>query len=244
MLSDESWVKVSWNPVIGCDKYSKGCKNCYASEIALRLQKQGVKDYQDGFKVKVLPHRLNDPYSWKKSRRVFVNSMSDLFHIDVPIDYLNKVFEVMNNCPQHLFHIITKRAENMQKLAHNFNWTDNILLSVTIESDEYRHRLDILKTMPAKHKSIIIEPLIGKIEKLDLTGIEWVIVGGESGANSRPMDINWVKEIKNWCEESQVAFWFKQNSEFGGVKSPPLIDGKLYKSEPCIKLQKDLLDFL
>jgi len=208
------------------------------------LQKQGMKDYEDGFKVKPLSHRLNEPYSWKKPHKVFVNSMSDLFHKKVPLIFLQQIFAVMNGCPQHLFQLLTKRAENMLELSGNFRWTDNIMAGVTIESDEYRYRLDYLKQMPAKYKFISIEPLIEKITKLDLKGIDWVIVGGESGAKARPMSLDWVKEIKDWCDETGIAFWFKQMSEYGGVKEEPLLDGKFYKNAPSIKLQKDLLDFL
>ena len=244
MSSNIEWTEVTWNPIIGCDKHSLGCQNCYAHEIALRLQKQGMKDYEDGFKVKPLPHRLNDPYSWKRPHKVFVNSMSDLFHKDVPLDYLKKIFEVMNNCTQHLFQLLTKRADKMLALANEFKWTDNIMAGVTIESNDYRKRLDYLKSTPSKLKFISIEPFIAPLEKMNFTGIDWIIVGGESGAKARPMNIDWVRDIKNWCDEANVAFWFKQNSEYGGKKKAPLLDGKLYKNEPHIKLQKDLLDFL
>ena len=244
MSSDTKWVDIAWNPIIGCDKHSAGCQNCYARDIALRLQKQGIKDYEDGFKVKLLPHRLNVPYSWKKPHRVFINSMSDLFHKDIPLDYQKKIFNVMNNCPEHLFWFLTKRAENIQALAKEFRWTDNIMAGVTIESNDYRKRLDCLKSIPSKLKLVTLEPLIGKLEKLDFKGIDWVIVGGESGSKARLMNIDWVRDIKDWCNEANVPFWFKQNSEHGGTKSPPLLDGKLHQTEPRIKLQKDLFDFL
>ena len=244
MSSSTNLLPSMWNPIIGCDKYSKGCQNCYAQAIALRLQKQGIKDYQEGFKIKNLPHRLNIPYTWQKPRKVFVNSMSDLFHKDVPLDYLKQIFTVMNNCPQHLFQIITKRAENMLEISPHLKWTDNIMVGATIEHNDYRHRLDILKAMPAKYKFLCIEPLIGRLEKLDLRGIDWIVVGGESGPKARPMDISWVKDIKLWCDEYKVPFWFKQTREYGKTKEPPLLDGKLYQAEPNIKLQKTLLDFL
>lgn len=244
MSSNIEWTEVTWNPIIGCDKHSKGCQNCYAYEIALRLQKQGMKDYVDGFRVKALLHRLNYPYTWKKPHKVFVNSMSDLFHKDVSLDYLKQIFKVMNECPEHLFQILTKRASSMLELETQFKWTDNIMAGVTIESNEYRGRLDILKKIPSKYKFISIEPLIGRLEKMDFKGIDWVIVGGESGSKARPMNLDWVREIKDWCDEAGTAFWFKQNSEYGGKKELPMLDGKLYKNEPNIKLQKDLLDFL
>lgn len=244
MSSVMEWEDAAWNPVIGCDKFSKGCDNCYAYDIALRLQKQGMKWYEDGFKVKTLPQRLDTPYKWKKPHRVFVNSMSDLFHDDVPLEYLQKIFTVMNDCSQHLFFFLTKRAENMLKLAKNFKWTDNIMAGVTIESNEYRWRLDVLKQMPAKYKFVSLEPLLSRFEKLDFSGIDWVITGGESGGKARFMDTQWVREIKDWCEEFDTPFYFKQTSEHGGKRKPPLLDGKLWQTHPNIKLQKDLLDFM
>ena len=237
------WTTETWNPVIGCDKWSDGCKNCYAREIALRLQRQGVSDYEQGFKVHILPHRLNGPLSWKKPRKIFVNSMSDLFHKDVPFDFLTSVFKIIEKADTHLFQILTKRSENLLALAPKLNWPDNLMMGVTIEANKYRYRLDHLKKVPAKYRFLSLEPLITPIERLDLTGVHQVIVGGESGPNARPMDINWVRNIKDWTKEQNVAFWYKQTSEYKGQKSEPVLDGKYYKEEPDIKLNHTLFDF-
>ena len=225
------WTTETWNPVIGCDKWSDGCKNCYAREIALRLQRQGVSDYEQGFKVHILP------------RKIFVNSMSDLFHKDVPFDFLTSVFKIIEKADTHLFQILTKRSENLLALAPKLNWPDNLMMGVTIEANKYRYRLDHLKKVPAKYRFLSLEPLITPIERLDLTGIHQVIVGGESGPNARPMDINWVRNIKDWTKEQNVAFWYKQTSEYKGQKSEPVLDGKYYKEEPDIKLNHTLFDF-
>lgn len=242
MVSHIEWTEETWNPLIGCNPISLGCQNCYAREIALRLQAQGMKDYERGFELKPLPHRLNLPYSWKKPRKVFVNSMSDLFHKDVPIDFLKTVFKVMNENPNHLFQILTKRSDVLLARMNEMHWSDNIMMGVTIEADAYRHRLDDLKRIPARYKFICMEPLVAPIQKLDLSGIDWVIVGGESGPRARPMDINWVRQIRDWCEAVNVPFWFKQHTEYGGFKAA-VLDGKTYKQEPDIKLQKTLFDF-
>lgn len=242
-MSNIEWTEETWNPVIGCDKWSDGCQNCYAYEIALRFQTMGVADYKDGFQVRTLPHRLNLPLTWKKPRKVFVNSMSDLFHKDVPFDFIQSVFDVIKRADTHLFQILTKRAENMIELADKLVWPDNLMMGVTIEADKYRYRLDLLKKVPAKYKFLSIEPLIAPLQKLDLSDIDWVIVGGESGSKARPMDLDWVRQIKDWCTEANVPFWFKQMSEYDGKNQAPLLDGKLYKQQPDIRLQKDLFDF-
>lgn len=242
-MSNIEWTHETWNPVIGCDKHSAGCANCYAYDIALRLQKQGMKDYEQGFSVRPLPHRLNMPLSWTKPRKVFVNSMSDLFHKDIPFDFLLQIFDVMKHADKHIFQILTKRSDRLRELADKLPWPDNVMMGVTIEKNDYRGRLDDLKSTPVRYKFLSIEPLIGRLEKLDLSGIDWVIVGGESGPRARPMNLDWVREIRDWCVQANVPFWFKQMSSFDADGQPPLLDGKLYRQEPVIKPAKDLFDF-
>jgi len=180
MASSIEWTEVTWNPVTGCNKVSAGCKFCYAERMAKRLQAMGVPQYKDGFKLALAPHMLEKPYSWKKKRVVFVNSMSDLFHKDVPLDYIQKVFEVMNNT-KHIYQVLTKRSERLKEIAHELNWTKNIWMGVSVEEEKVSHRILDLIATPAKVKFLSVEPLIGAVKNLYLKNIDWVIVGGESG---------------------------------------------------------------
>jgi protein gp37 len=236
--SNIEWTNATWNPLVGCTKYSDGCKNCYAMPIAERLREQGVKGYENGFGLTLRPERLNIPLRWKKPRLIFVNSMCDLFHDDVPFEYIQKIFEVMNRTRQHVYTVLTKRAARMRELAPHLEWTPNIMPGVTIESDKYLNRLDDLKAVPAHMRYIVLEPLLSQIPRLDLTGIDWVIVGGESGRNARPMDANWVREIRDWTLAQDTAFWFKQYSgergTMGGAPTP-ILDGQEYKQFPDFK---------
>lgn len=242
--SDIEWTQATWNPVVGCTKHSDGCKNCYAEPIALQLQKQGVKGYENGFKLTLRPNRLDIPLSWKKPRLIFVDSMCDLFHDDVPLDYIKQVFDIMHKADWHIYQILTKRAERMAELSKELNWVNHIMPGVTIESNKYRHRLDYLKAINAPLKWLSLEPLIAPIEKLDLKGISWVIAGGESGRNARPMNIDWIRNIRDWAKEQNVAFWFKQNSEHGcyGNVPLPILDEKTYKEFPVFKRSNDLFE--
>ena len=172
------WAQISWNPVIGCTPFSAGCQNCYARVIAEKFKHNKVKDYENGFKLHLIPSRLTMPLSWRKPKKVFVNSMSDLFHEDVPDAFIEQVFNVMNKCDIHVFMVLTKRSERLKQIAPKLKWTPNILMGVTIESNAYRHRLDDLKATKAINKFICIEPFIGAIDKLNLTGLSWVISGG------------------------------------------------------------------
>lgn len=169
--------------------------------------------------------------------------MSDLFHEDVPFDFLTSIFRVIEQADHHLFQILTKRSENLLNLAPKLKWPNNLMLGVTIEADKYRYRLEHLKKVPVKYKFLSLEPLIGSIERLDLTDIQQVIVGGESGRNARPMNVEWVRCIRDWTKEQNVAFWYKQTSEYAGQKAEPILDGQYYKEEPNIKLKPTLFDF-
>lgn len=234
------WTMATWNPLLGCTKYSDGCENCYAERIALQFQRKGIRNYENGFNLKLLPERLELPLRWKKPKLIFVDSMCDLFHGEVPLEYIEKVFDVMNRADRHLFQILTKRSKRMVELAPRLRWNSNIMMGITIESGKYRDRLDDLRQVPAKMKFLSIEPLIGPVGNLDLDGIDWVIVGGESGPRARIMEEAWVRGIRDLCRASGVAFWFKQQSEYGGIKREAVLDGKYYKEFPSLKMQKDL----
>jgi protein gp37 len=234
------WTMATWNPLLGCTKYSDGCKNCYAERIALQFQRRGVRNYEDGFKLKLLPERLDMPLHWKKTKMIFVDSMCDLFHDGVPLEYIKRIFGVMKQADWHMFQILTKRSQRLLELAPHLEWHPNIMMGVTIESDKYRSRLDDLKQTAAKMKFLSIEPLIAPVEKLDLYGIDWVIVGGESGPDARPMSEAWVRDIRDWTIEQGKAFWYKQASEHGGTKRTAMLDEKYYKEFPKFKIGNDL----
>ncbi len=227
------WTEKVWNPSIGCTKISEGCKNCYAESFAKRLQSMWMEDYKDGFKFKILPHRLNDPLKIKKPQKFFVNSMSDLFHDDMPDEYLNQIFDVINQTPQHTYQILTKRVENMYIYFQNHNVPQNVWLGVTVENSKYSYRIDILKKINATIKFISFEPLIDSAGKIDLTDIDWVIVGGESGYNGRPMKPEWVNEIYLQCQEKNIPFFFKQWGTWGsdGIKRNKKANGKLFQDK-------------
>jgi len=236
--SNLEWTDATWNPLVGCSKYSDGCKNCYAMPIAGRLKKQGVAGYENGFKLTLRPERLEIPLHWKKPRLIFVDSMCDLFHDDVPLEYIQKIFAIMKHADRHIYTILTKRSSRMRELAPHLEWLPNIVAGVTIESNKYRGRLDDLKAVPAHMRYLSLEPLLSSIPYLDLTGIDWVIVGGESGLNARPMNTDWAREIRDWTLAQGKAFWFKQYSEHGcrGAVPSPVLDGNEYKQFPEFKL--------
>lgn len=208
--SSIEWTEMTWNPTTGCTKISAGCKFCYAEVMSKRLKAMGVDKYKDGFKVRVHPEALNIPYTWKSSKVVFVNSMSDLFHKDIPLEFIKQVFHVMNDNPQHVFQVLTKRAERLYELHKELKWTHNIWMGVSVEDDKVIDRIDFLRKTRAKVKFLSLEPLIGPLKKLNLKKIDWVIVGGESGHNPRPMDTDWVLDIQAQCERANAAFFFKQ----------------------------------
>jgi protein gp37 len=226
------WTEVTWNPSTGCTKISEGCKNCYAEKMAKRLKAMGTSKYENEFQLTIHPDTLNEPYTWKKSQIVFVNSMSDLFHEDMPLSFIKKVFNVMNNNPKHIFQVLTKRADVLEKYSALLNWTENIWMGVTVESYKHLRRVDSLRNTDACVKFLSCEPLLTPLSNLNLFEIDWVIVGGESGANSRPIKKEWIIEIKNKCESQSIPFFFKQWGGFNKKKTGCSLDGVTYKKIP------------
>lgn len=216
---------MTWNPVTGCSKVSLGCKNCYAERMAKRLQAMGVSQYRNGFDVTLAPNTLAAPFSWLKPRVVFVNSMSDLFHEGVPSDYIKQVFEVMLATPQHTYQILTKRHQRLAQIASELPWPTNVWMGVSVEDQQATLRIPCLVSTPAQLKFLSIEPLIGPITRLPLTGIDWVIVGGESGPGARPLNKVWVENIHDRCIKKKVSFFFKQwgKREFNANAHDPTI---------------------
>jgi protein gp37 len=215
LKSKIEWTENTWNPTTGCTQISEGCENCYALRLASRLQKMGNAKYRDGFRLTLHDDCLNDPYTWRKPARIFVNSMSDLFHADVPLEYIQKVFSVMNANSQHIFQVLTKRADRLAEVSPHVLWSDNIWLGVTVENERNKTRIDALRTIPARIRFISFEPLLNTVGDVNFTGIDWAIVGGESGWYARPMEQEWVLNIKDQCERQNVLFYFKQ---WGGVR--------------------------
>jgi protein gp37 len=208
--SSIEWTELTWNPTTGCDKISAGCKFCYAEVMTKRLYAMGIDKYKDKFNVRTHPEELSKPYKWKSPRLVFVNSMSDLFHPEVPLEFIQSVFHTMNECSQHTFQVLTKRAELLAKYDTELNWTPNIWMGVSVENNLVTERIQYLKQTKASIKFLSLEPLLGPLPELDLEGIDWVIVGGESGRKPRPMKAEWVLDIKEQCERAGTAFFFKQ----------------------------------
>lgn len=204
------WTQSTWNPVTGCTKISPGCKHCYAETLSKRLQAMGQANYRNGFKLTLQPQMLELPLKWKKPRTVFVNSMSDLFHLNVPLDYIQKVFDVMNRAHWHRFQVLTKRSDRLAEVSRHLEWSSNIWMGVSVESQKYVYRIDDLRATGAEIKFLSLEPLLGPLENLNLKKIDWVIVGGESGAGARSMELSWVVDIRNQCQRADVPFFFKQ----------------------------------
>ncbi len=208
--SSIEWIEMTWNPTTGCDKISAGCKFCYAEVMSRSLQAMGIDKYKDGFKLRLHEDALLIPYSWKSPKIVFVNSMSDMFHKDVPLSFIQKVFKTMNDNPQHTFQVLTKRSDILLKYHKELNWTHNIWMGVSVEDNRVKYRIDDLRNTNARTKLLSCEPLIGPLSKMNLKKIDWVIVGGESGRKPRVMDVDWVLDIQQQCEKAKVAFFFKQ----------------------------------
>ena len=230
------WTGNTWNPVTGCTKVSDGCANCYASTMANRLQKMGNKKYAYGFQLTLQESCLDDPLNWRKPSLIFVNSMSDLFHEDVPTDYIKRVFAVMNQATRHTFQILTKRAERLSALSSELTWSSNIWQGVTVENEKYKYRIDYLRTVPTAVRFISFEPLIGNVGDVDLTGINWAIVGGESGFKSRGMDPVWVLNLKEQCEQQNTLFYFKQWGGTNKKKNGRELLGRTWDSMPELSL--------
>ena len=227
------WTESTWNPVTGCTKISEGCKNCYAERMAKRLFAMGQSKYKNCFNVTLHEDCLNEPLNWKKSQIIFVCSMSDLFHKDVPDEFIMKVFEVMNKARWHTFQVLTKRADRLEKIANKLKLTPNIWLGVTVESENQKQRIPYLINTPAKIKYLSIEPMITPINDLSLNNIDWVIVGGESGPGSRPIKEQWVTSIRDNCIKNKVPFFFKQWGGINKKATGSLLEGKYWKELYC-----------
>ncbi len=231
--SSIEWTELTWNPTTGCSKVSSGCKNCYAEVMTRRLEAMGVAKYQDGFgKVRTHPATLNTPYTWRKPKVVFVNSMSDLFHKDVPTTFIQQVFKVMNDNQQHIFQVLTKRSERLLEIEGDLNWTSNIWMGVSVEDEKVLDRIDHLSGTGAMIKFLSCEPLLGPLPNMRLDQIDWVIVGGESGHKARKMKESWVLDIQEQCTASQVAFFFKQWGGKNKKKAGRLLKGQTYDEMP------------
>ena len=231
------WTEMTWNPVTGCTKLSQGCKHCYAERMATRLQAMGNPRYPDGFELRLHEDLIDAPRRWKKPSRVFVNSMSDLFHEDIPESFIQRVFATMASCPQHTFQILTKRSQRLAHLASALRWSPNVWMGVSVENAAVTHRIDDLRTVPAAVRFLSCEPLIGPLENLDLSRMDWLIVGGESGPGARPMQAEWVRDLRDQCRRSGSAFFFKQ---WGGVRKDltgRLLDGCLHDAMPTSPLE-------
>jgi protein gp37 len=235
------WTEVTWNPTTGCDRVSPGCDNCYALALAKRLKAMGADKYQNdgnpvtsgpGFGVTLHEKALAQPLRWRTPKTVFVNSMSDLFHAKVPLNFVERVFEVIAATPQHTYQVLTKRSLRLSRVADQLEWPSNLWLGVSVENADYLHRVDHLRATPAKVKFLSCEPLLGSLANLDLSGIDWVITGGESGPKARPLDAGWVREIRDNCITNDVPFFHKQ---WGG-RTPKAggrqLDGRLWDEMP------------
>lgn len=226
------WTECTWNPVTGCSKMSAGCKNCYAERMALRLQAMGQFNYRNGFRVTTHQHMLDLPLKWRSPRKIFVNSMGDMFHRLVPYDFVAESFSIMTRAAQHQFQVLTKRSLRLCQVARDLPWPQNVCMGVTVENSDYTFRIDHLRQTPAAIKFLSLEPLLGPLPNLDLDGIDWVIVGGESGPGARPIEAEWVTDIRDQCLEANVPFFFKQ---WGGVnkkKNGRTLDGRTWDDTP------------
>ena len=243
MRSGIEWTEATWNPTTGCDRVSPGCDNCYALALAKRLKAMGSRKYQQdgdprtsgpGFGITLHPETLDLPRSWRAPRVVFVDSMSDLFHPDVPLEFIHDVFAVMRETPRHTYQVLTKRSHRLRDLGSELDWPSNVWMGVSIENDRYRFRMDHLRSVPARTRFLSLEPLLGPLPGLDLAGIQWVIVGGESGPSARPMTESWVIDIREQCRSADVPFFFKQ---WGG-RTPKaggrMLDGRTYDQMPLV----------
>lgn len=232
------WTNSTWNPVTGCTKISPGCKHCYAERMAARLKEMGVEKYQDGFLPTVHPTTLTTPLKWKKSQVIFVNSMSDLFMEEIPEEFISSVFDVMVKAHWHTFQILTKRSDRLMNLSPVLSWPDNVWMGVSVENADYSFRIDHLRRTKARTKFLSIEPLLGAIPNLDLAGIDWVIVGGESGPGARPMKEEWVLDILEQCQASRVPFFFKQ---WGGERKKKA--GRTLLGQTWDEMPKQIVSF-
>lgn len=245
--SSIEWTDATWNPTTGCTKISPGCANCYAERMAVRLKAMGQPRYADGFKLTLQEDLVDLPLRWKQPKLIFVNSMSDLFHSDVPDQHILRCFRVMNEASQHRFQVLTKRPDRAKDLSLQIDWTENIWLGTSVENSNYTSRVRTLQQTPAKVRFLSIEPLLGPIGRLALSKIHWVIVGGESGPGSRPMNPKWVRGIRDQCVKKKVPFFFKQWGAFGpdGKRRAKkhngrVLDGRTWDQYPKTELTETL----
>lgn len=232
------WTQMTWNPVTGCSKVSPGCKHCYAEAMAKRLQAMGSPRYQNGFQIALHEDLIDAPRHWRTPRLVFVNSMSDLLHEAVPVEFVRRVFQTMASCPQHQFQVLTKRAERLVEISSELPWSPNIWMGVSVENQRHAFRAELLRQVPAHVRFLSVEPLLGRIEHLPLEGIHWVIVGGESGPSARVMKAEWVEEIYHQCRTAGIAFFFKQ---WGGVqkhRTGRLLFGRTFDEMPSVEMAR------
>ena len=215
MATTIEWTESTWNPLTGCTKISPGCKNCYAERMSFRLKAMGQRNYVNGFELTLHEDALEKPLGWKTPQMIFVNSMSDLFHKDVPLEFIQRTFDVMRRAHWHQFQILTKRSDRLAEISHLISWPKNVWQGVSVESSAYRFRIDDLRQTGAKIKFLSIEPLLGPVGCMNLSNIDWVIVGGESGPGARPIEKDWVTDIRGQCLDAGIAFFFKQ---WGGVR--------------------------
>jgi protein gp37 len=230
------WTESTWNPLTGCTKISPGCKNCYAERMAKRLQAMGQSNYRNGFHLTIHEHALEIPLHWKQPQMIFVNSMSDLFHESVPVDFIHKVFDVMTRASWHTFQVLTKRSTRLLELDEQITWPENIWMGVSVENQDYVFRIDQLRHTHASTKFLSLEPLLGPLSNLNLSGIQWSIVGGESGPKSRPMERDWVTDIRDQCLRARVPFFFKQWGGTNKKKAGRLLEGRTWDELPVLAL--------
>lgn len=231
--SSIEWTESTWNPVTGCDKVSPGCKFCYAEVMSRRLKAMGQQNYVNGFKLTPQPHMLDRPLLWKKPQVIFVNSMSDLFHDDVPLDFIRRVFAVMQQAHWHQFQVLTKRAARLEAIAAQLPWPENVWMGVSVENTDYTGRIDHLRQTGAAVKFLSLEPLLGPLSDLELNGIDWVIAGGESGRQPRPLDEKWVTDIRDQCLRAGVPFFFKQWGGPNKKKAGRILQGRTWDELPA-----------
>ena len=236
-MSDNSaieWTDASWNPVTGCNKISPGCKLCYAERMVPRLMAMKNPRYKNGFRVTLHHDLLNLPSRWKKPRKIFVNSMSDLFHETVPFDFILRVFEEIDRCRRHTFQVLTKRPETALDMSPDLPWPPNLLMGVSVENQDYVHRIDTLRQIPGQFRFLSMEPLLSATPDLNLEDIHWLIAGGESGPGARPVDVEWIRDLRDQCQAADIPFFFKQ---WGGVqkrKHGRELDGRTWDETPSL----------
>jgi protein gp37 len=230
--SSIEWTESTWNPLTGCTKVSPGCKHCYAERMAHRLKAMGQSNYRNSFELTLHPHALELPFKWKQPQMIFVNSMSDLFHENVPTEYIQRVFTTMREADWHQFQVLTKRSKRLKELSAAIDWPENVWMGVSVETERYKFRIEDLRATAASVKFLSFEPLLGHFGEIELSGIDWVIVGGESGPGARAMRAEWVTAIQRQCVAARVPFFFKQ---WGGVnkkRAGRQLDGRMYDELP------------